>query len=530
MQRRETNFRSVAGTSRHRTIDIESALLDSDNSDSDLDDLVDGADAGWTGGESDSEDPDDSEHSGDDPDEQDLPGDDDGAPQRKRRTLQKNRLVNSLDASLNIENYNEYKFPDEKKEYTAVLVKKAGNIPEKKITWQNFKRNRVGRQGKENVMNIPSGPQGIAQDAQTPLQSFLIFVSDDMIEHMTYHTNKNITNYINGMSAELRAKVVGGNKYTWIKLTDTTEIKAYIGLCYLRGIFQQNNWSYRRIFSDMIGHPVFLSTMCANRFSFLNSHYSLDDPETRSDRWKQDRFAAAREVFEEFNNNCAMALQADDFMAIDECLYPCRNQVAHKIIFFSFSYFFNNLFLQVAMKQYNPNKPAKYGLLFKELNSVRVPFTHRSEVYAGKPEEPGPYYIKGVEEITLRLVDKYSDFCEIQGRNITTDNLYTSISLGQELLDRGVTLLGTLRKNRKGIPIEIKDTTGREENSSVIWWEKERGKFTLISYVVHTKSSGVKNVLGMSTMPPLLGTTIDDGKEKPAPLKLYDHSKGRDLF
>ena len=41
MQRRENNFRSVAGTSRHRTIDIESALLDSDESDCYLDDLVD---------------------------------------------------------------------------------------------------------------------------------------------------------------------------------------------------------------------------------------------------------------------------------------------------------------------------------------------------------------------------------------------------------------------------------------------------------------------------------------------------------
>ena len=40
MQRHERHFRSVAGTSRHRTIDIESALLDSDNSDSVLDDLV----------------------------------------------------------------------------------------------------------------------------------------------------------------------------------------------------------------------------------------------------------------------------------------------------------------------------------------------------------------------------------------------------------------------------------------------------------------------------------------------------------
>ena len=165
-------------------------------------------------------------------------------------------------------------------------------------------------------------------------------------------------------------------------------------------------------------------------------------------------------------------------------------------------------------------------MLIKELNSVEYPFTHRSEVYAGKPTEDGPYYVKSVEDVTLRLVDKYSEFCEIQGRNITCDNLYTSLSLGKELLDRGVTVVGTLRQNRKGIPKEIKDTKEREENSTEIYWEKRRGKYVIVSYVVNTKSKGVKNILLLTTMPPLLGVTKDDGKQKPAIIKFYDFTKG----
>ena len=187
-------------------------------------------------------------------------------------------------------------------------------------------------------------------------------------------------------------------------------MKAYIGLSYLKGAFQQNYWNYHRIFADMIGHPVFLATMSMNRFCFLNANFSMDDDETRGERWKTDRLAATRDLFEDWNNNCSAAYQMDQFGCIDECLYPCRNQVA--------------------IKQYNPNKPAKYGLLVKELNSVSVPYTHHSLVYAGKPKEDGPYYVKSVEDITLRLVDRYSQFCDMQGRNITNDNLYTSISLG----------------------------------------------------------------------------------------------------
>jgi hypothetical protein len=80
--------------------------------------------------------------------------------------------------------------------------------------------------------------------------------------------------------------------------------------------------------------------------------------------------------------------------------------------------------------------------------------------------------------------------------------------------------------NRKGIPPQIKTLTGRNEFSYKILWEKSTNKLTLHSYVVNTKSKGKKNVLALSTLPPILGITKDDGKEKPAILKFYDFTKG----
>ena len=61
-------------------------------------------------------------------------------------------------------------------------------------------------------------------------------------------------------------------------------------------------------------------------------------------------------------------------------------------------------------------------------------------------------------------------------------------------------------------------------------WENVLTFFSLQSYVVNTKSSGKKNVLALSSVPPLLGVTMDDGKHKPAILKLYDLTKcGTDI-
>ena len=126
----------------------------------------------------------------------------------------------------------------------------------------------------------------------------------------------------------------------------------------------------------------------------------------------------------------------------------------------------------------------------------------------------------------MRLVDKVRENQDLQGRNITFDNLYTSVPLAQKLLERKITSVDTMRHNRKGLPKEIKSMEGREPKSSIVYWEKNHQKLTLTTYVVNTKSSGKKNIIVLSFMPPLLGLTKDDDKSKPAIIKLYDFTKG----
>lgn len=89
-----------------------------------------------------------------------------------------------------------------------------------------------------------------------------------------------------------------------------------------------------------------------------------------------------------------------------------------------------------------------------------------------------------------------------------------------------ITAVGTIMANRRVIPTMMSSLTGRVEHSYKVMWENEEGKLSLHSYVVNTKSKGKNNVLVLATVPPLLGTTLDDGKHKPALLKLYDFTKG----
>ena len=74
----------------------------------------------------------------------------------------------------------------------------------------------------------------------------------------------------------------------------------------------------------------------------------FDTNEDRVASWPYDIFVAIRMLFEAFNRNCPKHVIPSEYLSIDETLYPMRNQIS--------------------FKQYNPNKPAKYGLLFKSLN------------------------------------------------------------------------------------------------------------------------------------------------------------------
>ena len=46
--------------------------------------------------------------------------------------------------------------------------------------------------------------------------------------------------------------------------------------------------------------------------------------------------------------------------------------------------------------------------------------------------------------------------------------------------------------NRRGLPKAIKQTTGREPFSYEYFWENEKGRLVLHSYVVKTKSTGLR--------------------------------------
>ena len=209
-----------------------------------------------------------------------------------------------------------------------------------------------------------------------------------------------------------------------------------------------------RLFSEKCGQPVFSATMVCKRFKFLSSHLFFDNAATTAQRWKQDRFPAFREIFKEFNDNCMRHLTQSEYLSLDKTLYPMHNRILFK-----------------------PSKPAKYQLLFHPLNHARVRYPYRSMVYTGKLKKlPSVHYICGNENYVMQVVSTVYDCLCVQGRNVSMDRLYTSIRLGQWLLDKKLTCIGTMHSNCVGIQEELKATKdkGSPQHKDGLGEEQER--------------------------------------------------------
>ena len=181
-----------------------------------------------------------------------------------------------------------------------------------------------------------------------------MFFIKTMVEDIFISTNKRIEQTIAVVGEERLAS----NKYFHVKLVNTTDNLSLFGLMYMRGFYGINKHTIDLLFLHRKRIPIFSATISRSRYKFIIKHKCFDDFESRNEKWKHDRFAAMHSLFEQCNRKFGEALVPKDYISLEERLYPMRNQVS--------------------FKQYNPEKPAKYGILLKSLNSSRYAYTYQT--------------------------------------------------------------------------------------------------------------------------------------------------------
>uniref|UniRef100_A0A671XA56 PiggyBac transposable element-derived protein domain-containing protein n=1 Tax=Sparus aurata TaxID=8175 RepID=A0A671XA56_SPAAU len=348
---------------------------------------------------------------------------------------------------------------------------KGGNL-----LWYSSSQDRGGRARDENIIKMTPGPTRYAISRVDEIKSsFQLFLPASIEEIILEMTN-------------LEGKRVFGD--TWRAL-DQVDLQAYMGLLILAGVYRSNNEATYSLWDAESGRPIFRSTMSLQQFHVLSRIIRFDNRDTRPARWRNDKLAAIRNVWDRWVERLPLMYNPGPEVTVDERLVPFRGRCP--------------------FKQYMPSKPGKYRIKIWAACDARSSYAWNMQVYTGKPIDGRPEKNQGMR-VVLDMT------AGLKGHNITCDNFFTSYALGQELLKRKLTMVGTMRKNKPELPPALVSTRGREALSSKFAFTDTH---SLVSYV---PKKG-RNVILMSTLhKDDAVSTMED--RKPHIIQDYNSNKG----
>ena len=155
-----------------------------------------------------------------------------GPPKKK---LTKYRLVNSIGTSLNEENFEQLVYVNKHGNFetSTGYMGQVKDLETENVYWVSDPPNDIGRQRacdtvKGRVSCIL--PDTAEKTAESHEHIFGLFFDSDIINIFAKNTNRRIQDTIDPLSVK---RYIGkSDKYSWIKTTDITALKALFGLVY----------------------------------------------------------------------------------------------------------------------------------------------------------------------------------------------------------------------------------------------------------------------------------------------------------
>ncbi|XP_073505226.1 uncharacterized protein [Phyllobates terribilis] len=297
-----------------------------------------------------------------------------------------------------------------------------------------------GRRDSQNILREAPGPTGYARRniiIDSPLSAWHLFFDSYILTHI-----KNCT-----LAEACR------NNNLQFTLSDE-ELDAFIAIFYARGISGTNRHSISSIWCNDWGIPFCKATMSRDRFVEIMRFLRFDEKSTRSERLQTDKFALFSTVWDRFIDYCIACYKPGPYITVDEQLFPSKTRCP--------------------FTQYMPSKPDKYGHKYWLAVDKRSKYLANGFPYLGK-DDTRRAEDRLADHVVMKLLDPFLK----KGRNVTTDNYFTSVKLAKQLKSKGTTIVGTLNKIRREVPKEIKSMKEELYNTKVF---RNEDNFTLTVY------------------------------------------------
>lgn len=322
---------------------------------------------------------------------------------------------------------------------------------------------------------ITPGPTLYAVARISTLRSaFDLFVTEEIIQLLCTHTNLH-----------------GRRKYEDWRDVDEVEMRAYIGILILAGVYRSRNEATCGLWANKTGRPIFRAAMPHYRYCQISANIRFDDKLTRPGRFRNDKLAAFRILWEKWVARLPLLFNPGVDVCVDEQLVGFKGRCG--------------------FRQYMPKKPTKYGIKIWVTCDVATSYAWKMEIYTGKSPGSSREVNQGMR-VVLQLTEG------LQGHTVTCDNFFTSFSLAEELLRRKLALVGTIRRNKPELPPQLVQLRQRKILSSLF-------AFTKTTMAVSYMPKRGKNVLLLSTKHREPAVS-DVEKKKPAAILDYNRCKG----
>ncbi|XP_059401128.1 piggyBac transposable element-derived protein 4-like [Carassius carassius] len=277
---------------------------------------------------------------------------------------------------------------------------------------------------------------------------------------------------------------------TWKDL-DWTDLQAFFGLLILAGVYRSHHEAISSLWHGVSGRAIFRATMSLKIFSNLSRVFCFYKRDRERNQQKSDKLAPVRDIWDKWVERLSLLYNPGPNITVDECLVRFRGHCP--------------------FKQYMPRKPGKYGIKIWAACDSSSSYAWNLQIYSGKAVDG-----KSEKNQGMRVVLDMTD--GLEGHTITCDNFFTSYGLGEELLRRKMTMIGTVRSNKPELPPALLSMKDRARLSSMFAFTDTH---TLVSYCPRKN----KNVLLMSTFHRDAKVSDKDHK-KPEIILDYNQTKG----
>ncbi|XP_038828721.1 piggyBac transposable element-derived protein 4-like [Salvelinus namaycush] len=191
----------------------------------------------------------------------------------------------------------------------------------------------------------------------------------------------------------------------------------------------------------------------------------FDARETRRMHLETDKFALVSEVWDAFLQNCVSSYKPGVKITVEVQWFPSK--------------------AKCTFTQYIPYKQDKWGMKLLLAADIDSKYVLNVFPYLGKGESQLP------ENVVMRLVEPYLG----EGRNVNTDEIFTSLPLANKLIDKNTSLVGVMKVSR-GLPLSVSNqaqaelfsTTARQSNT--VYRRKPRENVCILSNKLPTVAIG----------------------------------------